>query len=326
LDCGFRLFDVRDECGVAEMTGNGLTRTASIAGIKLRFNQSDSASRWIVGALLVGLLAFFSIAVADDVPRDEAGFTDFVATQLRKQLVDADVVVKAPLTVAVGGLQVNLDRIFTFCRGNPPGCSPQIDNYVSGAVEAYRVQNAAPTKQAVRLVVKTAEYVQTVQSAPPGSKPLQMQPRPFVEGLYVLPVLDSPRTIRLMAEGDNGKLGLTLDEVFALGAENLKKELAPLMDVAKVTTQGKIGQLVGSVFNPSRMILLDSWAPLAQAQGGVLIIAIPATDAVFYVGEDTRPAIDALRALVKNVLSQVPNKLSGDLYRWRASGWERITP
>ena len=71
------------------------------------------------------------------------------------------------------------------------------------------------------------------------------------------------------------------------------------------------------------MILLDSWAPLAAAQGGVLIVAIPATDAVFYVGEDTPKAIDALRTLTKMVLARAPGKLSGNLYRWRASGWER---
>jgi hypothetical protein len=268
--------------------------------------------------------AWAGVAVAQDVPRDEAGFTDFVASELRKQITDANVVVKGPLTLGVGGLQANLDRIFAFCSGNASGCMAQVDSYVKGAAETYRAQNAPPTKEAVRLVVRSAQYVETVRSAASGPKPMQMQPRPFAEGLFILPVLDTPRTIRLMGEGDNGNLGLTADDVFDLGIANLRKELSPLMDVAQVAGHGQIGQLTGNSYNPSRLILLDSWAPLAQAQGGILIIALPATDAVFYIGEDTPDAIDALRTLAKRVLASAPSKLSGNLYRWRASGWERV--
>jgi hypothetical protein len=280
------------------------------------------------GSLLTvfALTALLAVAVAEDVPRDEAGFTDFVAAELRKQLSDTEIVVKGPLTLGLGDLQANLDRIFNFCRANPDGCTAQIDNYAKGTAEAYRDQHAPPTKEAVRLVVRTSEYVDGVRAAAKGPKPMQMQPRPLVEGLYVLPVIDNPRTVRLLGESDNAKLGLSADEIFDLGVANLKAELAPLMDVAKVAVPGSIGQLVGNVYNPSRMILLDSWAPLAKAQGGVLIVAIPATDAVFYVGEDKPAAIDALRTLTKTVMARAPSKLSGDLYRWRASGWEKVAP
>jgi uncharacterized protein YtpQ (UPF0354 family) len=270
-------------------------------------------------------VALVSVALAQEVPREEVGFTDFVAAQLRKQLSDAEIVVKGPLTLSVGELQLNLDRIFTFCRTNRDRCLAEIDNYVRGATETYRTQHSPPTKEAVRLVVRTAEYVDIVRSMPPGSKPVQMQLHSFVAGLFILRVIDSTRTIRLLGESDNTKLGLSADEVYELGIANLRKDLPPLMDVAKVAGHGQIGQLIGNIYNPSRLVLLDSWAPLAQAQGGVLIVAVPATDAVFYVGEDTRTAIEALRTLTKNLLSQVPNKLSGNLYRWRASGWELVS-
>ena len=272
----------------------------------------------------VGLVAFLVVAVAEEVPRDESGFTQFVVAQVRTQLSDAEIVVKGPLTIAIGELQANLDRIFTFCLRNGSRCSAEIDNYVTGVAETYRGQHLPPTKDAVRFVVRTAEYVDILRSAATGSQPMQMQPRPFVDGLYVLPVIDNPRTVRLLGESDNAKLGLTADEVFELGMANVRKQLPPLMSVAKVAGHGQIGQLIGSVYNPSRLYLLDTWAPLAEAQGGVLIAAIPSTDAVFYVGEDNPKAIDALRTLTKMVLARAPSKLSGDLYRWRASGWERL--
>lgn len=128
----------------------------------------------------------------------------------------------------------------------------------------------------------------------------------------------------MLGDKDNEKLGLTSQEVFELGMDNLRKSQKPLMQVAKVAGKGQIGQLVGDSFYPSRLLLHDTWAPLANEQGGVLIVAIPATDAVFYIGEDTPIAIDALRALVKDRLARAPNRLSSALLRWKENGWELV--
>jgi hypothetical protein len=96
------------------------------------------------------------------------------------------------------------------------------------------------------------------------------------------------------------------------------------MDVAKVAGPGHIGQLVGDSFNPSRLALFDTWAPLAEAQGAKLIVAAPATDAVFYVGDNSPVAIDALRTLARNVMGQAPHPLSEILLRWTPTGWEIV--
>jgi hypothetical protein len=67
---------------------------------------------------------------------------------------------------------------------------------------------------------------------------------------------------------------------------NLRVALTPLIEVAKVAGPGRIGQLVGDSFNSSRLALLDTWARLADAQGGKRIVVAPASDGVFYVGDD----------------------------------------
>jgi hypothetical protein len=68
-------------------------------------------------------LAYSFNASAGDIPKDEAGFTDYVAKQFRVEIGDSAVVVKSPLTLGIGNLQANLDRIYTFCRQNNDGCS-----------------------------------------------------------------------------------------------------------------------------------------------------------------------------------------------------------
>jgi hypothetical protein len=117
---------------------------------------------------------------------------------------------------------------------------------------------------------------------------------------------------------------MNADQVYQLGQANLNATLKPLMEQAKVAKRGQIGQVAGDAYDSSRLALHDSWAPLAQAQGGILIVAAPAKDAVFYVGEDTPRAIDALRTLVTDLIRKVPNPLSTELLRWTKTGWEPV--
>lgn len=271
-------------------------------------------------SLLLSLTLPMQAARAGDIPRDEAGFTAYVAQQLKREVGEETVSIRGPLTLGLGELHANLDRIHGFCGKNPPGCESEITNYVKAAAQVYRDKNAPPSRSAVRLVVRSSKYL---QQALPADAAL-LQPRPFVEGLVVLPVIDAPSSIRMLAEKDNKVLGLSADEVYELGLQNLRAGLKPLMEVAKTAGHGQIGQLVGDPYQPSRLVLHDDWAPLAAAQKGTLIVVAPATDAVFYIGEDTPVAIDALRALARNVITRAPNGLALILLRWNATGWEVV--
>ena len=98
----------------------------------------------------------------------------------------------------------------------------------------------------------------------------------------------------------------------------------PLMGIAKVTEPGQIGHVSGDAYDSSRLALFESWAPLAKAHGGKLIVAAPATNTVIYVGDDTATGIDALRQLAKNVSSRAPTPLSTELLRWTPQRWEVV--
>jgi uncharacterized protein YtpQ (UPF0354 family) len=287
-------------------------------------------------AALVTVLSWWSAASAasaagaagrptdgPDIPKDASGFTEHVAEQVRRELAGVAVTIKGPLTLGLGGMQANLDRIFDFCRRDSVGCPHEVTNYVKAVVQVYQDQNAAPSRDAVRVVLRTENYVQQVQGAarPDASA---MQPRAFAPGLVVLLALDSPRTIRMLNEKDDKALGLTVDEVYQLGLKNTRGSLKPLMQVAKAAKPAEIGQIVGDSYEPSRLVLHEEWAPLAAAQNGTLIVAVPATDAVFYIGEDTPAAIDALRTLARNVFSRAPNRLTETLLRWSDAGWEVV--
>lgn len=259
-----------------------------------------------------------SSASAQDVPKGEAAFTEYVAAQLRREMGGAAIVVKGPLTLAVGELQANLDRIFAYCSRDRTGCAREITTYVKGVAQVHKDRLAPPSKEAVRVLVRTQAYVAMSQAA------LKLQPRELAGGLVMLPAIDMPRSLRMLTDEDNVALGLSADEVFKLGFANLRQRLKPLMEVAKVVQPGQIGHLSGDVYHPSRLALRESWSPLAKAHAGKLIVAVPTTDTVLYVGDDAPTAIDALRALAKNVWTRAPNQLSTELLRWTPKRWEVV--
>jgi uncharacterized protein YtpQ (UPF0354 family) len=275
----------------------------------------------LCGAFIVVILAAFGSARAQDIPKGEAAFTQYVATQLQRAIQGETVKVEGPLTLGVAGLQANLDRIFAFCSRNSSGCANEVSNYVKAVAETYKDRSAPPSKEAVRVVVRAEAYLTGIKSLP---KPPKLAPRPLAGGFVMLPALDTPRAIRILSEDDNERLGLSGDDVFNLGLANLRKHLKPLMSVAKVTQASQIGQLSGDAYHSSRLALLESWAPLAKAQGGKLIVAAPATDAVIYIGDNTPTAIEAFRLLAKNVSTRVPNPLSAELLRWTPARWEVV--
>lgn len=265
-------------------------------------------------------------AHAEPIARDPITFTDQVARAMRRQAQDVDVVVRGPLTLGLGELQANLDRVYQYCGRDADGCQAEVDRYVHTVVQVYRDRQAPPTREAVRVVVRTAQYVQGVRANLGGLASVPLFSRPMVAGLVAVPVLDSPQAVKMLGPAQAKELGLSEQEAFELGLANLRQTLPPLMDEARPASPGQIGQLVGDSFHPSRLLLPDTWAPLAKAQGGTLIVALPATDAVFYIGEDSANAIWRLRMLVSRVMAQAPNRLSDQLLRWTEAGWQPIPP
>ena len=277
--------------------------------------------RWLIALIVAGDLVAAGAARAQ-IPADEPAFTSFVAERIRAEIRDTPVVIKGPLTLSIGPLQANLDRIYAFCKANPSACAKEVGAYVNGIVTTAGNRNDPPTKAALRVVVRSADYVrQALQEVGArGAAPT----RPLAEGLVIVPVLDSPRAVRVFNDKDRAALGLTAEQVFDIGIANLRSSMKPLTDVAKAVPPGQFGTLKGDYYQTSRLALIDSWAPLAQAQGGVLIVAAPSADVMLYSGEDSSVALDALRTLVRNVMARAPKPLSGSLLRWTPKGWQLV--
>jgi uncharacterized protein YtpQ (UPF0354 family) len=288
--------------------------------ICFRWRRNGITSRLCI---FLAIFPAYTLVLAQEVPTGEAAFTEYVASQLRRETGGAAVSVKGPLTLALGGVQANLDRIFAFCRSNRSGCSREISNYVTATAQIYNGRSTPPSKEAVRVVVRRQAYVTASQAALPMGAP-KLQLRSLAGALVILPAIDTPRTIRMLTEKDMQDLGLSADGAFRLGLANLSHRLKPLMEVAQAVRPGQIGHISGDAYNSSRLAMLESWSPLAKAQDGKLIVAAPATDTVLYIGDETPIAIDALRTLANSISARAPNPLSSELLRWTPRRWEAV--
>lgn len=277
--------------------------------------------------LAVAFLALAPLAVravdAGVVPSDEEGFTSFVAERMRQTVRDAPVSVKGPLALAVGTMEVNLGRVYAFCRREPDACARELDAYVGGVSESLRQRNAPVQKAAVRLLVRETGYAKRAQQTFGAGAPVLLV-EPFAGGFTVMIAADTPRTIRFLDERALAELGLNRAAVFELARANVRAELQPLAAVAEPVKRGEIGTIRGSVHEVSRVALHEDWAALAKAQGGKLVVAMPATDVVLYASEDTTLAVEALRMIARHAMEVVANPLSTEILAWTPEGWSRV--
>ena len=279
--------------------------------------------RAIVAAAILSI-CLVAQAAAQTIPTDEVGFTAYVAKRMQRAL-KLTVQIKEPLTLSIGKTQAYLDRIHEYCKQDAAGCPREIEAYVKATAKLAVAKDVQPRRGAVRAVVRSARYLQQAEALrKQGASPLHTWR--LAEGLAVVAVLDLPEAVKMLTEADSKLLGLNSAQTRELALANLRKNLKRLMQVAKPVEQGKIGSLAGDVFQPSRLALLESWAPLADAQRGVLIVVAPTTDSVLFTSDASLAALDSLRTLAKNMMSRAPNPLSDILLQWTPAGWKVIPP
>jgi hypothetical protein len=283
--------------------------------------RRDTRSHLVRRVLIVaGAVAISGSAHAQDVPREAQAFTDFVAERAKARGGATAIAVKSPLTLTVGRLEANLDRVFNFCQANAAGCLAQVDEYIAVVLDMGATEPEKVTREMLRAVVRPEGYGDP--SGDGGFAPIQ--PRLLVKGLIALPVADLGRTSRTLGQDDSSAMGLSSDEVHELALENLRAALQPLTAIAKPAAAGQIGTLTDDYYHPSRLLLHDTWAPLAQAQGGKLIAVAPTKDALLYFSDDTPQARAALRLVAQKFAQQSPSPLAPDiLLRWTPDGWQR---
>ncbi len=115
------------------------------------------------------------------------------------------------------------------------------------------------------------------------------------------------------------------DAMGAMCEADTRAALGPLEPRLGALDADGIGTITGR-FAASRALFLDEWKPLADRLGG-LLIALPLDGTVLYAKDSTGMADTLSRRALVVRKPHLPSHeaLSIDVYRWSASGWQRVT-
>ena len=270
-------------------------------------------------------------ALAQHVPSDEKGFTGFVAERLHRAMPELTVKSAGPRGVDAAAAdgkvagRLGLERVWQFCTRNYERCPKAVDEYVGGISEILREQTGPIPLGKVRLVVRPDDYIVQARRQMAEGK-TELLARPLVPGLWVVPVVDSPRSMRMVVKQDLATLKIDEEALFELGRRNLREQLKPLADVARVPRAGEIGRLGEDDYESSRLLLHEEWAELAERMKHQLVVMVPASNLLIYGEASNTQAVEGLRALGREAARGSERPLSLTLLRWTVAGWEIVAP
>ena len=259
---------------------------------------------------------------------DAESFTKVAAERVQRELPAYDVRPTIRLTLEakrVDGepVQLSLDRIYAFCSRNARSCNAELHQYAKGIAETIKDRDRPIEKAMVRIAIRPTEYVERIKKQM-GSSSVPVYGRPVGGGLSVVAVLDYTRSVRYVGEKDLSKLGLSEDEVFKAGEENIRASVRPLSEVTPVPGQNSFGSITGEEYASSRIAFHGDWKNLAEKLNGSLIVMLPAPDILLYGDGSTPTGIEVLRAFGRDMAKKSARPLSSVILRWVPSGWEEL--
>lgn len=260
---------------------------------------------------------------AVEIPMDDAAFGQTIAKQLNQAVDLPEAKPVGPLKYMLGDVTLDMTKLHDECKTKPETCSKGVERYVKGAGTFYRMRHFKATKDAVRLMIRTPEYVAEARKNR-AADAADFEVKPLVGNLEWMPALNAAHAVRALDANDVKVLGISNDEVYKLALVNLTATLKPLDEVAKPVGD-KVGRIDGDFFNASRLVLHDSWAKLAEGQNGKLLVAVPGSDVVLYTGDDSAASVKALREAAEKELKTTKFPIATTVLRWTKAGWEVVS-
>jgi hypothetical protein len=136
----------------------------------------------------------------------------------------------------------------------------------------------------------------------------------------------APEFLFPINEWDGRVLNLSAADIGHSCIKSTRAALGPLNIPTQLPADGV--RMMHGRFAASQALFVDEWVSVAKQFGNKLLIAIPTTDTILYVGRNNEAAAKALmeRALtLRGNMSDQYQRLTIDVYRWTPNGWETAT-
>lgn len=250
-----------------------------------------------------------------------AGFASLVADALREARPDLDVRVERSGAIVIGEDEgrIQLDNQWRQCGGHPDAVeslAQAIAESVPGRDEDLR---AAPpldeVRERLRPLLKLEAFLRDA--------PTPLLSRPFVAGLVVCYVVDSPRTVRYVMPAWLREWALTEDGLHALALSNLARTSREVPMQAAAQQDGRVELLCWDSqdgYDAARVLVPDLHRRLREHLGQTFLVGVPNRDFLVALREDDEELVRHCRQMVAEHARTMPYPLYGGLLRVSADG------
>jgi hypothetical protein len=214
--------------------------------------------------------------------------------------------------------EFNLDAVAGYCRtASAADCEAMKADFV----RKLSTPHPEPTPASLRLVVRDREYIDHViaYGAKSPEKGDFAKYRPIGEDLYAVLAADGEETVALVGDVTLRKLGLTVDQAWALAEAQTSAILPPLPTPAKLRQSAFSYQ--DQPYLASMLIDLPAWKKIAAKVGPDLFVTVVADQLVFVGQGPDGPALDRFKKAVAEDCAAQERCISPHLYRFRDGGW-----
>lgn len=259
--------------------------------------------------------------------RDEKTFTAYIAQLMTRALPTAKTQIKGPLTLVLeglpnGGIQMNLDSLYSYCRRAPDDCDPQTQAYIARAATSFRKMMTPLQAGDLRAVIRDNAYIKNTEKLYDD----KLIAEPLIGDLWTLCVVDMPGAMRILSVSQLPELKLSASEALALCKKNAAATLPPLEPAKRDYPWAGVNIVTGDPYDAGWMIFPDRWTGIAESLQGDLLVAAPGVDILLYASGAAPDSVAALGKAAAIVAAKAQKPLSTAVFRWTPTGWEEAQP
>src|SRR5262249_61567214 len=129
--------------------------------------------------------------------------------------------------VTTSNLELPHDKFADHCRREPEKCEQEVTTLFANFIATVKEMSTPIQKSELRVVVRSAESVESARHRLAGRPNSDFVARQFVGGLWALLVADSAHAIKSVSAQNLAPLGLSADAAMSLGEQNVAAELGP---------------------------------------------------------------------------------------------------
>jgi uncharacterized protein YtpQ (UPF0354 family) len=145
--------------------------------------------------------------------------------------------------------------------------------------------------------------------------------RPFVEGIEILYVLDTPDAFRFIIQNDLETVGLNVERLHEIASRNAAN-LKPLKYGPAPNQPDIFFMPAGDGLGTARVFDSGLWDRIEKEMDGPVVVCAPTRDWILFVKQANRDGIKRLRGLAHQVVRGEPYPVSPVVFHRQNGVWQ----